>query len=415
MKSSPAKVKQEERPLRVEAIQVAAEDVPVFITAHGEVRSLDIVTIAPEVSGKIREIHPGLEVGETVPKGSLLFRVDQRDCAANVEGERAAVKEWRNKLLRVEKQFKLESARLVTLQRNCDLAKAEFERVRKLFDEDKVGTRSKVESAEQGYNSACDQVDQMQHNLELNPIMIREAENNLAAALSRLTIAETRLKRCEVRAPFSGRVKQVSLEVGQYVAAGQNVLTLANDSVLEIHVPLDSQDARRWLRFDGEKSQGTAAWFSKVIPVPCAIRWTEDREGQVWYGQLHHVVKFDQQTRTLTVAVRIEAKDALSVGQMKLPLVEGMFCWVEIPGRIMNNVFRLPRWAVSFRNTVYVSVNNRLKTVPVKIERVEGEEVFVASGLNPGDLVVTTRLNDPLENALLDITNVETFKREASS
>ena len=66
-------------------------------------------------------------------------------------------------------------------------------------------------------------------------------------------------------------------------------------------------------------------------------------------------------------------------------------------------MIRLPRWAVSFENMVYVSVNNRLKTLPVEVARTEGEDAFITNGLNAGDIVITTRLIDPLENALLDL------------
>jgi hypothetical protein len=34
----------------------------------------------------------------------------------------------------------------------------------------------------------------------------------------------------------------------------------------------------------------------------------------------------------------------------------------------------------------------------------EGEYAYVADGLNAGDMVITTRLIDPLENVLLEIT-----------
>ena len=139
--------------------------------------------------------------------------------------------------------------------------------------------------------------------------------------------------------------------------------------------------------------------------MPCKIRWTEHNNGQTWDGQLHRVVKFDQQTRTLTVAVRVDAETALKKNPQSLPLVEGMFCSVKIPGRTLHNVFRLPRQAVSFENTVYIANDNLLKTVPIKVARVEGENAYVDDGLNAGDMVIITRLIDPLENALLEIAN----------
>jgi len=276
--------------------------------------------------------------------------------------------------------------------------------VKRLYEQDKVGTRSEVDRAEQAYNAAADQADQLAQAVDLYPLRIREAESTLASMEAKLTMAKANLDRTVVTAPFDARVKMVSIEAGQYVNPGVQVVTLADDSVLEILVPLDSRDARRWLVFNGERTSVGKAWFSHLESVTCQIRWTEDPEEHEWEGRLHRIVEFNEQTRTLIVAIRIDAEKALSSSADALPLVEGMFCLAEIPGRTMRAVFRLPRWAVSFENTVYVSNDNRLKTVPVEIVRSQDEEAFVASGLNPGDIVITTRLTDPLENSLLELT-----------
>jgi RND family efflux transporter MFP subunit len=244
-------------------------------------------------------------------------------------------------------------------------------------------------------------VDQLSRQVEIYPIRIREAQASLASARASLETARANLDRCEVRAFFKGRIKTVFLEKGQYVSPGTPALTLADDSVLEIQVPLDSRDAREWLRFNGENPVEDLAWFSGVDPVACRVRWTEDRAGNFGEGQMHRVVNFDPQTRTVTVAVRVGASAAVS--RHGIPLVEGMFCVVEIPGKPLKGVIRLPRWAVSFKNTVYTAVGNRLKTVPVTVARVEGEEAFISEGLRPGERIIVTRLVDPLENALLEM------------
>ena len=175
--------------------------------------------------------------------------------------------------------------------------------------------------------------------------------------------------------------------------------------LLEIQVPLDSRDARKWLRFNRDETNGNTTWFSNLEHVPCKISWTENNNGQTWDGRLHRITKFEQQTRTLIVAVRFDAKTALKKSPQSFPLVEGMFCSVKIPGKTLHNVFRLPRQAVSFDNTVHIAVKDRLKTVPVNVVRLDGENAYVSGGINTGDMVVTTRLIDPLENALLEITN----------
>jgi RND family efflux transporter MFP subunit len=368
LKTPPAEAKNGERPLKVETLQVEQKDVSVFITGYGEVKALNVVSIASEVPGKIVKIHPRLETGEIIPKGELLFKIDPKD------------------YLTIRKTGR---ERLKILKRSHELAKKEYERVRILFAKNNVGTQTGVEAAEKAMLSVADQINQISQVLET---------------------AATNLERCEVRAPFNARIKSVALEKGQYVTPGQNVVTLADDAVLEIQVPLDSRDARKWLRFREDKTSGKTAWFSALEQVPCKISWTENNNGQTWDGRLHRVVKFDRQTRTLTVAVRVDAATANKKNHLSLPLAEGMFCSVKIPGRTLHSVFQLPRQAVSFDNTVYIAVDNRLKTVPVKVARVEGENAYVAVGLNAGDMVVTTRLIDPLENALLQITNKKETK-----
>ncbi len=403
LKKPPAEAQTRERPIRVAVLKVKKETVPVVITGFGEARALNTVVIAPEVTGKIVGVHPRLETGEVIPAGNVLFKIDPRDYRANAANAQATARQLENTVLRLQKQYEIDRKRLKTLQRNRDLAISEFNRLKTLLQKDTVGTRSGVDAAEKTANAATDQLDLMNQALELYPIQIQAAQSGLAAGKARLEVARANLDRCTVRAPFTGRISAVSLEQGQFVNPGYSAVTLANDAVLEIQVPLDSRDARQWLQFDDSVQTGSA-WFQNLAPAPCSIRWTESRDSHDWEGFLHRVVRFEQKTRTLTVAVKIQAAQAASKSD-GLPLVEGMFCAVTIPGRAMENVFRIPRWAVSFSNTVYTVQENRLKTVPVTVIRSQGEQTFVSAGLAEGDRVITTRLVDPLENSLLEIVD----------
>jgi multidrug efflux pump subunit AcrA (membrane-fusion protein) len=407
LKEPPAEAPQQERALQVEVMTVRPADVPTRITGYGEVRVLDEMVVASEVSGKVEAIHPKLEPGEVIPIGDILFRIDDRDYQAAFQEASAAVEQIRSTVDRLEKQSAIDRERLGTLERNRELARAEYLRLKRLYEKDSVGTRSGVEAAEQQLNAAVDQAARLAQSIALYPLQIRETEHSLEAARARMDLARTRWERCVVRAPFTARVKTAAVEAGQYVAPGNALATLANDSVLEIRLPLDSRDARSWLLFRAERVEGGGAWFNRLEPVACRIRWTEDPDGPSWTGRLHRVVRFNEETRTLTVAVRVSGADAFSADDGSLPLVEGMFCSVEIPGRTLVGVYRLPRWAVTFDETVYVAKEGRLRTVPVTVARTQGEESLVAGGLEPGDRVITTRLVDPLEHSLLDIAGEE--------
>lgn len=401
LKKEPVKVVLPERPLRVETITVQAEDIPISMTGNGDVRALNVVSIAPEVGGRIVEIHTRLELGEVIPAGETLFKIDSRDYQARVADAEATVAQLENTVKRLSKQYAIDRDRLKTLDRSRDLAKAEFDRVKALLDKDRVGTQSGVDQAERAYNTVTDQTRQLAQAVELYPIRIQESKSGLASVKAKLSLAQTSLERTEVKAPFDARIKSVNLEANQYVMPGNPVITLADDSLLEILVPLDTRQARKWLRFNNDDSIKSVAWFNSIVQVPCEVYWTEDTDGYAWKGVLHRVVKFDQTSRTITVAIRINAEDVVS-SDCTIPLVEGMYCRVEIPGQTLFEGYRLPSSAVTFDNTVYISENNRLKTQPVVVAHIEGIETFISGGLNDGDSIVITRLVNPLENALLE-------------
>jgi multidrug resistance efflux pump len=405
LKEEPAEAHKVERSLAVETITVAPEDVPVTVSGLGEVRALNVVSISAEIPGKVIEIHPKLELGEMVPAGELLFRIDPRDYEAARVQAAAEVAQLEKTVERLTRQSAIDQERLQTLERNERLMEGEFSRVRDLYEKDDVGTRSAVDQAEMAFNQASDAHDQLGQQVALYPVQIEEAQSGLKGARARLEQAEANLSRTEVRAAFDARIKMVNLEPGQYLNPGMEVLTLADDSVLEISVSLDSRDARDWLQFEEEPADDDApgsSWFGKLKPVPCTIAWTEDPEAHRWEGVAHRIESFDPQTRTVSVAVRVNSGSArASTGG--LPLVEHMFCQVGIPGKVMKQVYRLPRWAVSYEGKVNIARSGRLAIQEVDVVRHEGEETFVGSGLNPGDTVITTRLVNPLPNELLAI------------
>jgi len=416
LKKAPSETKTVERALKVEALAVEPQDRPVVITGYGEVEALRVVTIASEVAGKVVYTHTALHIGEMIPKGETMFRIDPADYEAALQEAQAGVSQWENTVARLKKQMTIDTQRLKTLQRNAQLAKSEYERVKRLYDKNKIGTISGVEQAERSFNSVSDQADQMAQAVSLYPLQIREAESSLLSARARLSVAQTNLSRCTVQAPFDARIKSASVETGQFVSPGQNVVTLADDTLLEIKVPLDSRDARKWLQFEKiDSSQPSAAWFAPLKPVSCTIRWTEDKNGSTWTGTLDRVVTFDQKTRTVSVAIRIPAASTQATENRMLPLVEGMFCMVDIPGRTLYQVFQLPRNAVNFENEAYiVNAENRLETVTVSVKRVQGDHVYVKEGLERGNRVIVTRLIDPLENALIEVIEPETAKEPTS-
>jgi len=404
LKKPPAEAHKSEKALHVIAKKMVPEDISTIITGYGEIRSKEEVKISPEISGCVTYVHPRLDVGEIIHSSEILFQIDDRNYAATVKELEALVAQRENNIKQLKAQNIIDKKRLVTAKRNMELAKAEFLRVKKLLKKNKVGTQSQVDANEKNYNSATDHYHLLKQSVDLYPYKMKEATCSLAANEARLEVALTNYKRCQIRAGFDGRIKMVQLEKGQFLNKGQHVLTLANDKQLEIHVPIDSKDAQKWLKFSPSKeTPDKLAWFDALMPVTCNVRWTEAPDNICWKGQLNRVVRFNEKTRTITIAIVIDSNNAVDKSVNSFPLVDGMFCLVEIPGKQLKNVYKLPRWAVSYENTVYMVKNTRLKTIPVTVEKIEPEFAIISRGIATNDEVIITRLTDPMENVLLDI------------
>jgi len=356
MKKPPVQTTARERPLTVDGIEVSLTDFPVRVSGFGEVRSRSVVPISAEVSGRVTAVHPRLHVGEVINEGEVLIALDDRD-------------------QRLE--YDIARARLQTLQRDHELAIKEHERLKTLYERNKAGTLSAVEKAESAVNAIADRRNQVEQALHA---------------------AELRIERSVIRAPFSCRVTETMVEQYEYVTPGKKLMTITDDSDLEIIVSLDSRDVIGWLRFDPGKSSPNGNWFAGLTDRECQVEWTDDASVNT-LGRVDRIVRFDPTTRTLLVAVRL-VHDPKAV----VPVVDGMFCRVTIPGEELQDVVVLPRQAVSFESTVYVAANNWLRTRPVTVARLDHELAIISGGLQPGEIVVTTRLEQPLENALLTVT-----------
>jgi hypothetical protein len=192
------------------------------------------------------------------------------------------------------------------------------------------------------------------------------------------------------------------VEEDSFVSPGTPLIELADDHELELQVPVQASELNRWIPF--ESRSGSPAWFPPLKPIEVDIEWTGSETGYTWSGTLDRVVSFDATTRTATLAVLVSGEQ-LAADQNGFPLSDGMFCRVRIPGKTLENVFALPREAVTFDNQAYLSDNGRLRTVDVTVAWATEDTAFVSEGIQEGDLVVGTRLVAPLEGVKLRDTD----------
>src|SRR6187455_3359530 len=79
----------ERPPAPVSVAEAAAEDVPTYLDAIGKTVAREVVSIQPQVSGRITKIH--FTDGANVRKGDMLFTIDTRPFEASLRQAQASL------------------------------------------------------------------------------------------------------------------------------------------------------------------------------------------------------------------------------------------------------------------------------------------------------------------------------------
>ncbi len=346
--ASKPQLKRTKPPVPVPMVRVAmVQTGPKAITVRGEgtVRPLREIELVPQVGGKIVYVSPSMVDGGEFKKGDTLLRIDPLDYELAVTLARAQVKDSESLLKVAEEE-----------------AASALEEWQLLYQNNR-------------------EVDEDPPALVAKEPQLAAAKARLAADRADLRKARLNLKRTELKAPFDGRVSDESIDIGQYVTAGSSLATLFSTRAAEIVVPFDDESLY-WFDVPGFTPGNGAGSSVKVIARIAGRNLT-------WSGKIMRAEgKLDQRTRMVNVVVRVDKPYAT-----KPPLVAGLFVTVEITGHTLENAAVIPRSALRENNIVWVVENGgELKFRNVGVARLGTEQAILHSGLEDGDLVVTSGL-----------------------
>ncbi|HCY84480.1 MAG TPA: hypothetical protein DHV36_05030, partial [Desulfobacteraceae bacterium] len=399
-KRPPAEKPFQNKGLAVSTLPVKTETVRLTAVGYGQAEAVRVLDICPQVSGNIVDIHPALEQGGIVPEGEILLKIDDTGYAIERDKAAAQVRLTENTIAQYRVSLERDNDRLAALQRSTLLSKTEYTRLKTLYETDRVGTLSDVEAAEQDYNLCLDTEKSLIKTISLYPLQIKEALSDLARDKADLKTAGLNLARCTIRAPFSGRVQDVAVDAGTYVSTGTLALTLTDDSMLEIKVPLSDRDAFDTLRLRagaGDRGSRAGGWISGLDAVECRLETVTGKAYAAMTATVHRAVRYDDASRTLYLAVRVERPKNGEVQGM--PLLEGMFCKLYLSARSVSGVVKIPAGSLNADDTVYLARDGKLKTLPVVRETSGKDSVWISGDFLPGDRIITTPLTNPMENA----------------
>lgn len=198
-----------------------------FAIGNGRLEATE-VDIATKFSGRVEEIL--FDEGDRVEAGQIVARMDTASLEAQLAEAQASV-------MSVEKQRINAVATLAQRKSECELAKKNFARSKKLFEKGIISSQ---------------QLDQQTAELEVAESRCDAAKADVsnADAIIKAAIAETDRIKSDIedsvlRSPISGRVQYRLAEPGEVLASGGKVLSIIDLSDVYMTVFLSEKDTGR--------------------------------------------------------------------------------------------------------------------------------------------------------------------------
>jgi len=193
----------ERPPAPVSVTAAVAQDVPTYLDAIGKTVAREVVSIQPQVSGRITKIH--FTDGADVKKNDMLFTIDTRPFEASLRQAQANVS--RDNALK--KQAEANLAREIAQAKWGDV---QLKRYRTLVEQGVVPREQ--------YEQMRANQDSLNANVGSASAAVRSAEEAIKVDTAAVESAKVQLSYCFIRSPIDGRAGQRLVDVGNVVNPG---------------------------------------------------------------------------------------------------------------------------------------------------------------------------------------------------
>jgi membrane fusion protein (multidrug efflux system) len=321
-------------PTAVTTIIAKQETWPSTLQVIGTAAAIQGVTVSADLPGTVDKIH--FESGKAVQVGEVLVELDTRQ----------------------------ERAQLAAAQADWELAKINYGRQQKLVEQGVVA-RTEYDNADAQEKSTQARVGEIKATIE----------------------------RKTIRAPFSGILGIRQINLGQYLAAGQAIVSLQSVNPIYVNFGVPQQQ-------------------SPQIRMGGSLRMTsDDLPGIQFAGR---VTAVDSVVNESTRNLQVQATLANPQGKLR----PGTFVQVELGLGANRQIIALPASSINYApygDSVYVVTDVQdpktgktfrgVRQQFVKVEGSRGDQVAVVSGLNSGEEIVTSGVFKLRNGAPVQVNN----------
>jgi RND family efflux transporter MFP subunit len=345
--------------VRVMSVQRSTEKI--ILHAMGSVIPARTILLKPRVSGKIIDISPKFMIGGCFNKGDFILQIDPEDY-------KLALKRKESKVTLATGDLRLESGRQ-------DVARHEW----KLLNQNG---------------------DELDRDLALRRPQLEKATAALLAARSEFEQSRLDLERTSVNSPYNSVILDKSVDIGSQVSTQESLAVLAGTDEFWIKVSIPVERLQ-WLAIPGSDAQSGSQ--AKIIYGNNHRRQLE-RKGKV----IKLLANLEPEGRMARILVSIDDPlglnpDSIKAGTTTPPLLIGDYVRVQIYGRSVKGVFKIPRTALHNDSVWVVTEDKRLDIRAVEIIWKDMRTALIRNSLNDNEKIVVSDIAAPIADMPLKI------------
>lgn len=361
----------------VETYEAVRSDLIQTVVASGRIMTPQRVSVGAVITGRVARIP--VQEGQNVRRDEVLVELDDRDERAAVVQAQANVAQAQAKLRQL-REVGLPAAEqsLVQARANVTQARQQYERNKDLKTKGFV-SQSALDDAQRNLDVAESQLRAAQLQVQTNQPTGSDyalAQSALEQARANLGMTQARLDYTVIRAPVAGTLIGRSVEPGNIVQPGKELMILAPAGETQIVVQIDERNFAQLAL--GQKALGSADAFP----------------GQRFAAELVYI---NPGIDALRGAVEVKLKVPDPPGYLR----QDMTVSVDIEVARRANAVVIPadavRDATGAQPWVLAATGHRATHQPVKIGLRGDGRVEVLQGVAPGDLLI------PATNAAIGI------------
>ena len=355
-----------------------------YVRLNGQVLPIQVVQISPEEGGIVRE--KVVEEGTRVRKGDVILRLSNSNLDLQILNAEAELAEKQN-LLR-NTQVAMQQDRLnnrteqATLDTDCDRKRRAYEQNARLYKERLISKEVYLQSRED-YKLARRKQSLISQRLKQDSlyrhVQMAQMEDNLDNMRKNVLLVRDRKNKLEVRSAIDGELGLLDVELGQNIAAGQNIGQINDLSDFKVQAQIDEHYIDR-------VRPGLSASFS--------------RDGKTY---LLRVRKVYPEVRNGTFRT-----DFVFVGERPAQMRSGQTFYVELALGKSQQATLIPRgtfFQTTGGNWIFVFDKSGRKAYRrnISIARQNPQYYEVTDGLEPGERVITSGYEAFKDNEVLVI------------